>query len=190
MRVFIEHRHPDGRTIRYNVALRRDPWGRQTSETEDLNVAAVIPWSQNHMDFVEWKTSARVECYGHFLPVLVSATVDEAIYVKTASRYLFESVPLLWRDTEWFISSSFVFSPFVSTFNCHVCSASFVYDDAIAAKILRRCAIAYTGWKRVRDILRKRFIVLYWHELTAHQMAEGGTAWIRDRNTFENDWGM
>lgn len=188
MLVALEHRHPDGRTIRYKAALRCDPWGRQTSETEDLNaITDDIPWcEENAADVVQWTTSARIECGNHILPVLQNATVQEATRVKSASRFLFANTPLMWRDTEWFLKSYIVLSEVVSTFSCHVCSSSYVYDDVLAAHILRRCAAAYTGWKRVRDILSKRSIVLYWHELTAHQMAVGGTAYVRDYRAFED----
>lgn len=190
MFVALEHRHPDGRTIRYRAALRWDPWGRQTSETEDLNaIADDLPWcEENAADFVQWTTSARIECGNHTLPLLQKAMVKEATHVKSTSRFLFENTPLMWRDTEWFMNSYMVFSEFVSTFSCHVCSSSYVYEDALAAHMLRRCAVAYTGWKRVRDILSKRSIVLYWHELTAHRMFVGGTAYVRDRRAFENEF--
>ena len=187
MFVALEHRHPDGRTVRYKVMLRCDPWGRQTPETDDLNLITPAPYLE---DFAQWTTSARIECGHHILPVLQNATVREITHAKSASRFVFENTPLMWRDTEWFLNSYIVLSEFVSTFSCHVCSSSYVYDDALAAHILRRCAVAYTGWKRVRDILSKRSIVLYWHELTTHQMAVGGAAYVRDHQAFEDEFTM
>lgn len=192
MRVSFEHRHRDGRTIRYKVALRRDPWGQSTSETDDMNeIAEIIPWSQEDADdFLQWTTSACIEFEGgHSLPVLKNATVRNANKSKEKgmfSCFLFENTPLMWRDTEWFLNSYMDFSPFISTFRCHVCSSSYVYCNVLSVRILRRCAVAHTGWKRVRDLLLKRSIVLYWHDLTAYQMAEGGTAYVRDRSAFED----
>ena len=50
--------------------------------------------------------------------------------------------------------------------------------------ILRRIAVARTGWKKVRRALTVRSIVLFWNEMTAYQMEVGGTAYLRDMAIF------
>ena len=43
-------------------------------------------------------------------------------------------------------------------------------------------------WKALRTYWRARWIGVYWHALTAKEMAPGGKAEKRDRATYEADW--
>ena len=52
------------------------------------------------------------------------------------------------------------------------------YDFSSVTRMLPR--LVRVGWAKVRRVMRLRSIVLYWEELTRHQMQPGGTAFQRD----------
>ena len=204
----VEHRNTTtGRVVQYTTRACVHEAGIRSHPCVD----DAIPWSQSSttVNLSHWVTSVALAMLpSHRVPILFDARAQRTYMCPGHIVFSYELTDA-WqtrKDHRWKLACAFIHMEDMRIFECDVVlhiggyareclgferegPPGYVrFDGPMNRNILRRCAIAHTGWSRVRTVLRLRALVLYWNDLTMHQMVEGGTAYVRDLDAFVQEF--
>ena len=201
----VEHFHPDSRRVRYTAPVE---------PSYDTGIVArfdeTIPWVNDgdvDDDYRVWKTTLCYVANGYSFPLLKDEVVANVDGQPNYFAFGFDihvlntGVPIWGHDgriiditgKDWDVKT-FLIAEDNEQLSVGVTINKWIEDDIYAytgvgtMSILRRAAIAHTGWMKVRKVLRARGIVLFWNDLTVHLMHVGGTAYLRDHESFARDF--